>query len=250
MPPVLRALACQIVAGTAAFGVAWSLRTGAGVDASLPLVLAGQGIVAAVLSGRVGLAPWWVPIQLVFPAAVGAALLLPVSPWIYLTIAVALLLVFWNAGGDRVPLYLTNRTTWAALAERLPEGEGGRFIDLGSGLGGTLLYLAKARPDMRFEGIESAPLPYAISRLRMAISGRTNIVFRFGSLWKADLNTYDIVYCFLSPAPMAALYDKVRKEMRTGTLFVSNSFEVPGRPADETLEVDDSRRTRLLIWHV
>ncbi|MBT7232228.1 MAG: hypothetical protein HN861_04265, partial [Rhodospirillaceae bacterium] len=72
----------------------------------------------------------------------------------------------------------------------------------------------------------------------------------YGDFWKLDFGDYDMVYAFLSPEPMPALYDKVRREMKPGTMFVSNSFAVPGVPPDETIVLDDRRKTKLHIWKI
>ena len=65
-----------------------------------------------------------------------------------------------------------------------------------------------------------------------------------------DFSDYDVVYAFLSPEPMPALYEKVRREMKPGTRFVSNSFSVAEAPPDDTVIVGDRRRTKLHIWNI
>jgi len=247
-PPVVVALVAQLAAGVLCVALAALLKRSGLASPQWPLVLAAQGIVAAVLSQRWGLARWWLPLQMVMPMAAAAALALGLPSWVYLLGFAALALVFWNAAGDRVPLYLSNRTTWQALFELLPETPGGRFLDIGAGLGGTLVYLGKKRPDMRVVGIESAPLPFAICWLRIKLASLSNVSLRYGDLWKIDLSAYDMVYAFLSPEPMPALFDKVKTEMPPGSTFVSNSFVVPGEDPTETRSLDDSRQTTLLIW--
>jgi hypothetical protein len=54
----------------------------------------------------------------------------------------------------------------------------------------------------------------------------------------AKLGDYDVVYAFLSPAPMPRLWEKVQAEMQPGNLFISNSFPVPGATPDRIIEVD------------
>ncbi len=226
------------------------VNRGTAFTVPLPLVLAAQGIAAAYFSHRWGLARWWLPVQLLLPAAFAGALALDIPSWIYLVAFFGLLLVYWNTTGERVPLYLTNQKTWAALANLLPTRNAARFIDLGSGLGGTTLYLGGVRADMQFDAVENAPGPYVISKIRQLFSHRSNTSISYGSLWNRDLSNYNVVYCFLSPAPMADLFAKARAEMKTGSLFISNSFEVPGEEPDEIAEVDDGRRTKLLIWRM
>lgn len=221
----------------------------------LPLLLALQGLIAAGLGQIMGLAKWWLPINLLLPAAAALALSLALPAWIYPLLFIALALVFWNSAGDRVPLYLTNRTTWHAL-DGLVEGEMHdakmplKVADIGCGLAGALLFLARRHPGTAFVGIESAPLPFALARLRAAVSGLPNLTIVYGDLWKQDLGDFDLVYCFLSPEPMPRLYEKAKREMRAGSLLASNSFRVPDIKADDILRVEDTRETELLLYRL
>ena len=47
---------------------------------------------------------------------------------------------------------------------------------------------------------------------------------------------------------MPDLFGKAKHEMKSGSLLISNTFDVPGHRADETVEVADRRRTRLYLW--
>ncbi|HCJ28671.1 MAG TPA: trans-aconitate methyltransferase [Pseudomonas sp.] len=206
-----------------------------------------QGSLAALIGQLSGLSRWWLPINLGFVP--GLVLLQDHSlpPWLLLAGFVALLLLNWNALTERVPLYLTGTAAEQQLISRLARLPSGfRFIDLGSGLGGTLLRLARAYPSGRFVGVETAPLTFALSWLRCL--PQRNCQVRFRSFWSEPLGDHDVVYCFLSPAPMPALWQKARREMRPGALLISNSFEVPGVEAQEVVPIDDWRHSRLLIW--
>jgi len=220
------ALAAQVVACALSFGLAAVLKRAGFGGFGLPVILGVEGVIAAILSLRWGLARWWIPLQLVLPLTAGTALMLDLPSWVFLAAFAALALVFWNASSDRVPLYLTNRTTWRALVDLLPEKPGARFLDVGSGIGGTMLFLAARRPDMTFTGIESAPLPFALAWLRLKLAGLPNVRLHYGDFWNHDLGTAEVVYCFLSPEPMPKLFDKATREMRPGSLFISNSFAV------------------------
>ncbi len=192
----------------------------------------------------------WVAIGLGLVAALIVRFALPDAPipsWAFLVVAFVLALFYWNTL-RRVPLYLTNRTTAAALLALLPGRSEARFLDLGHGFGGTLFRLARARPDMRFDGIESAPMPYAVSWVWRLFTRRTNAQVLYGDLWKLDLGAYDVVYAFLSPAPMSALNAKATREMKPGSLLVSNSFAIAERTADEVLTLGDGRRTELFLY--
>ena len=91
-------------------------------------------------------------------------------------------------------------------------------------------------------------MPFAIGWLR-ALMNRSRYRMSRQDLWQCDLAAHDIVYAFLSPVPMAALWRKAVAEMRPGTLFVSNTFAVPGVAPDEIVEGAGGRRA-LYVWRM
>ncbi|MBF0247178.1 MAG: class I SAM-dependent methyltransferase [Alphaproteobacteria bacterium] len=255
-----RVLAGQVAAliSVGALAVSWKLQYG--VDPADPVVRSFSAhwiyldaVIAVAFSGGFGLRRWWLAVQCALPIAAWQALRFDLPPWIFLIAFVILFAVYSNASAERVPLYLTNRTTWAALGEVLVGEMEGRdftgrrpvFFDLGSGVGGTLAYLAGSRPEWDVVGVETAPGPYVVGWLRAL--PHANAQVRFVSLWDTDLSGADVVYAFLSPAPMDRLLEKARREMRPGALFVSNSFWSPDAPWDGEIEVDDARKTRLFF---
>ena len=247
---LLRVLVAQVAGAVAAVSLAFGLAVPFGVTIDLFVVLAGGGIVAAWLGERfLRLPRWWIPVQMVMPPAAALLSSLQLPAWIYLAAFVLLLGLYWNAARG-VPLYLTNRTTHKELISLLPERAGLRFIDLGHGFGGTVLALARARPDACVEGVESAPLPFAASWMRSLVGAPANARLAYRNFWKHGLQTYDVVYAFLSPVPMQALYAKARAEMTEGSLLISNSFPVPARPAHEVRVLADRRGTRLFVYRM
>jgi len=247
LPPIVPALLLQALALAAAVLV---FRM-AGIGTALwPVALLG-GVLAALFSHFAGLERWWLFIQVLFAPAAVLLLGWPLRPWVYLLVFVALLLVYWTTFRTRVPLYLSGPRVWQAVLALLPPprpGEALRVIDLGSGLGGLVLFLARARGDARLLGVELAPLPALVSRLRVAAGRLPNCAIQWGSFWRRDLRDYDVVFAFLSPVPMTELWQKARREMRRGSLFISSSFEVPGERATRIVTVDDARGTRLHVW--
>jgi len=208
-----------------------------------------QGLLAASIGRYLGLAPWWWWLNLAFVPglllASGAAL----PGWVFLLGFVLTLLLNWNSLGERVPLYLSGPGTRRQLSQLLAErGERFRFIDLGCGPAGTLLALARQFPQGQFVGVETAPLSFAIAWLRAL--PQANCQIRYQSLWRTDLAHFDLVYCFLSPAPMAALWRKARAEMAPGSWLISNSFAVPGVAPQRLIELKDWRQSRLLLWQL
>jgi SAM-dependent methyltransferase len=237
-----------MILGTAsAFLVAMALQKWGGIETNLIWVCLGGGLLAAVLGHLTGLPWWWIPVNFLLPPALYLSLSAAIPAWMYLVCFMVLALLYWNSAGERVPLYLSNPLTWKALAG-LVENHPGPFIDVGCGLGGTLFYLSAQYPERRFIGVESAPLPYAFAKLKQRLLNRENVEICYGDFWNLDFSAFQTIYAFLSPAPMAKLYQKMSRELPPGAQFISNSFTVPDSPANETRTLEDSRKTRLLIW--
>lgn len=224
-----------------------------GLHAS-PLLFASLcGLLAAIFSFFFGLDKWWWLIQLLFAPTLVLMLSFELPPNLFLAAFLILLLIYWSTFRTQVPLYLSSNKVWHAIEGLLPvkkNDSGFAFLDLGSGLGGVLMHLAKVRPDGLFVGVEAAPLPLLLSWLRIRLSGYRNSHVHWGSLWNCDLSQYDVVFAYLSPVPMQQLWLKARSEMRPGTLFISSTFAVPDQSPHKTVLVDDLHRSSLLIWHM
>ncbi len=247
-PPIVIAMLLQILAAALTAVTARVLLVP--MQIAMPLLGAATlcGVYAAGLSRVAGLARWWMLIQLGFAPllVLVSALRLPSAIWI--TVFAILVAVYWSTFRTQVPLYLSSTRVREALLTLLPPGKF-TFIDIGSGVGGVLFDLADARADGSYHGIESAPFPWLVSWVRVMFAGRgARCCVRWGSFWNTDLSQYDVVFAYLSPVPMAALWEKVQNEMRPGSRFISNTFVVQTREPSQTLQVDDRHDSTLYMW--
>lgn len=227
--PAIRALMIQcgsFCVALAFFLLAWKT----GFEPPLAVFLIFQGAIAALMSSRLRLAPWWLYIHFFFPVALGAAQSLHLPAGFFLGGFVVLAALFWSTFYTQVPFYPSRRAVWAAVAELLPESRPIAVMDLGSGLGGLVCHLARVRPDARITGIESAPLPWLLSWLRRD-GRRANCRFIRGDYKAVNFADYDVLFAYLSSAAMPALWEKARLEMRPGTLLLSYEFAIPGLAA-------------------
>jgi hypothetical protein len=207
-----------------------------------------EGGGAAVLCAIAGLPWWWLPINLTFLPAIEATLALQLPAAVYCAAFCVLFLINVAAWRHRVPLFLSSVEAARVVSTLLPAGKAFRLLDLGCAAGALLAHLARARPDGRFDGIELAPLSFALARWRARRHPPINV--NWGDFWHADLARYDVVYAYLSPAAMPRLWEKARREMRPGSLLVSNGFEVPGVPASRVIPLGDSMRSMLRVWQM
>lgn len=250
MPPALTALMIQLLAllTVALIAAADSALTQDRAAGHFQLALL-QGVIAAAIGGRLGMAVWWWPIHLLFAPALVAALAFALSPLWFFGGFVLLALVYGKTYQIQVPLYRSSRAAAQATALLLPKQRGFSFLDLGSGCGGLLHHLGKVRPDGNYHGVEAAPLPFLLSKCRNFFRA-TGCRMSWGNFWNRDFAPYDVVYAYLSPVPMAALWRKAHAEMRPGSIFISNSFAVPGVAPQMLLELDDFERSTLHVWRM
>ncbi|PCH59423.1 MAG: trans-aconitate methyltransferase [Gammaproteobacteria bacterium] len=205
-----------------------------------------EGLIAATLGILAGLRAWWIPINFLFFPLLYIGLNYSINPLWYLAIFSTLWLLNWNAFTEQVPLYLSGKKTINALANQLGKNKPFTFADFGCGLASVLLPLARQFPNAHFIGYETAPLPYLIAKLRS--TGISNLDIKRQSFWSTNWNAYDVIYCFLSPAPMPAIATQANQQIRPGAVLVSNTFALPQQAAAKVIEVSDLRKTQLFIY--
>jgi hypothetical protein len=225
--PAIRAVLIQLCS----FLVVLAVEQGASIIAGFELTLVAaallQGAFAGLLSRWFGLATWWLIIQALFPISLIATLSFDLPPTVFLVAFVVLTGLYWTTFRTQVPFYPSGRATWRAVEQALITDRPLQFIDIGSGLGGLVLHLAGRRRESTFTGIEIAPLPWAVSFLRRCINPGDARFIR-GDYSQLDFASYDVVFAYLSPAAMPALWEKASAEMQPGSLLLSYEFEIPG----------------------
>lgn len=247
--PAVRALLIQCGAAPLSLGLVYLLAT-LGVSFDLFKVAVLHGMVAAAITWRSGLAAWWRAIELLFPLAVYATLMLALPPWIFLLLFLVLLGWYWSTFRTQVPYYPSHPAVWDAVRQQLPApvpGKRLRVIDIGSGLGGFVLYLARTRPDIDCIGIELAPLPWLYSWLRARFQ-RSGARFIRGDYEQLDFGQFDLVFAYLSPAAMGGLWRKAAAEMQPGSNLISYEFAIEAREPDLIIHATNDA-TPLYKWY-
>jgi hypothetical protein len=80
-------------------GFAWLVGSRfAAMGVTMPPLAFGliTGVVGALLGRRAGLDPWWMAIQVAFPLGILAAQGAPVPSWVWLSLFLVLVVVYWN----------------------------------------------------------------------------------------------------------------------------------------------------------
>lgn len=239
--PAIRALCIQVLALTVAVAAQLLLSmSGIGAMSLLTLVMLQAGS-ATLLTLWARMDRWWMPIQAAFFPALYAAANLHLTAGIYLVAFLFFLFLYWGSYRTQVPFYPSGRAARTAVMALLPAEPGLRVVDIGSGFGGMVFHLARSRPDCSVLGVELAPLPCYISKLIAWLKQSRGRILRrdYHSLNLAD---YDVVFAYLSPAAMPALWFKAKSEMRPGTLLLSYEFAISGVESQFTnISQEDAR---------
>ena len=224
--PLWRALVSQAGGLIAAVILSslWGALSGAGMATWQWLLV--QSLCSAVIAAMLGMAWWWLLLNLLFAPLLAVGLAVSLPPVWSAAVLIALVLVYGGTQRTRVPLYLSNAQAVRALREVVPMDRPLSFLDIGAGTGTVLAAIAQSHPNARVQGVERAAVPFLLAFLRAKWCGARYRV-RWGNLWSTDLSRHDVVYAYLSPAPMASLWEKARSEMRPGSLLVSFRFVIP-----------------------
>ena len=114
-------------------------------------------------------------------------------------------------------------------------------------VGGLVLDLARRSPAIEATGIELAPLPWLASRLRARLA-RSRARFIRGDYNGLNFGEFDLVFAYLSPAAMDALWRKAAREMRPGSRLLSYEFNIDDRSPDRIVYPTEGGPA-LHIWH-
>jgi len=252
LKPATMAIVVQVLALFSVLVTTWAAHWGAavffGVDlgfSMFTLVFLQAGF-ALYFCYLVGMAKWWRWIHFCFPVAAWVMSSWQIPNTVYLIGFIVTLSLYWTTFRTQVPFFPSRPVVWQQVAAIIPQDKPIRMVDIGSGLGDMSMHIAKARLDSVIEGIEIAPLPWLISVVRAKFR-RSSAAFSMGDYRELNFADYDVIFAYLSPAAMPALWDKVQAEMKPGCMLISYEFEIKGVAPTQTI-ASDTREEKLYVW--
>ncbi|MDD9900960.1 MAG: class I SAM-dependent methyltransferase [Alphaproteobacteria bacterium] len=150
----------------------------------------------------------------------------------------------WKLGAAATP---SSSRAIRAVIDVLPENAK-NIIELGSGWGGMAKAVAQARPDAQVTGIEFALWPYLASKLKAG--GLSNLTFLRQDFFKYDLSTADVVLCYMPPEMMERLPPKLKADLKSGAVIISNSADLPGFSAEKSVQLTGFLAEKILVYKV
>ena len=126
----------------------------------------------------------------------------------------------------------------------------GKFYELGSGWGTLTFPMARRFPDSTILGVENSRVPYTISRCLSWIFPRRNMKLKRADFFTVSLAEANVVVCYLYRGAMERLRIKFERELRPGTIVVSNTFSVPGWVPEKVVQASDLYRSKIFIYQI
>ena len=256
--PATLAMLVQAMALLLVFAISYCVQAvglryfDAAISMSLLHLVVAQSIIAMLLSVLIGMDNWWRWIHAGFPLAGWAMAQWHIPNELYLAAFLISLSLYWTTFRTQVPFFTSRPIAWQHVVRLMPTDRPVHLIDIGSGIGDMVMHAAqhgmKISDKSSFTGIEIAILPWLISYVRASIK-RSNAVFRLGDYHQLAFAQYDIVFAYLSPAAMTALWEKASREMRPGSMLISYEFEIPGIAPDVFIPGTNGSPT-LYAWNM
>ena len=203
-----------------------------------------QAVIAVLICSVSNMAVWWRWIHGFFPLAMYSMSLLTVPSEVYLFGFLITLSIFWTTFNSQVPFYPSRPAVWEKIAALVPQNQTFRLIEIGSGLGDLSMHVAAVNPHSEVHGIEIAPMPWFISAIRARLR-KSSARFKLGDYHALNFGQYDMVFAYLSPAAMPALWEKAQQEMQAGSLLISYEFGVPEVPASFIIQ---DHHPAIYVW--
>lgn len=168
------------------------------------------------------------------------------SFWLFAALAAIAILAwqFYNVAFRGVAPYISSRPeTIRAVMDKLgafnlPEDPD--FYELGCGRAGFLRSAEERWPKGKFTGIDNSIWVYLTARTQKALS-KSRIDLKYGNLFRLDLRSAEVIYCFLERDVMVKLEKKLGSELAAGAIVISNHNELPGRTPVDTIVVDEDK---------
>lgn len=161
----------------------------------------------------------------------------------YLIILLLLLVVLLNfawAGFSAAPWVPSLKKDLIRVKELAEVKEGDVVMDLGSGDGRWLFYLAKNSPAKELHGYEISLLMYATAWIIKLFGRYPQVHLHCQSLYRADLSRADVVLCFLLPKTVKRLLPKFEQSMKNGSRLISYAFSLPDKTPINTSKNKES----------
>lgn len=144
----------------------------------------------------------------------------------------------------------SSRISTNHILDIAPEQVIGDILELGAGWGTLAFPLAGLYPGNRILAYELSPVPWLFMKLRHALFQHANLDIRRRDFRKASLESVGLVVAYLHSEGLAKVRDKMERELKPGTLVLSNVFDIPGWTPEAKHQLADSFCPQVYLYRV
>ena len=137
-----------------------------------------------------------------------------------------LYIIIFNRGVPNIRTSPRIRKEIIEYIKSLPEKEGLKIVDMGSGNGLFSRELARNIPYAEITGLEIDPKSLWWSKFWNRYD---NLSYERADFFKYDVSDVDIVYFYLSAYEMGRMRKKLQSELKPGAIVISNRFQLGGK---------------------
>ena len=166
---------------------------------------------------------------------------------IVITLLVGLSIIWSTLKTGISPMMSSSQACQAMLAS--VESTSNRpIIDLGSGWGTLVVAVARQYPNQKVIGYELSCLPWLVSVIRKYCLRLDNLTLYRKDFRGAELGDASILFCYLFPAGMLALHEKLVSERVGELMIVSNTFALPTCTPIRITKLKDIYQTPIYLY--
>ncbi len=135
----------------------------------------------------------------------------------------------------------------------LPHNFSGEVCDLGAGWGSLAFPLARLFPNSRVYAYEVSPIPWLAMQLRRMFQFRRNLTIQRVNMLKKSFffrSETAAVVCYLHSEALEKLRPKLERDLKPGTLIISNVFDIPGWHPEAVHETNDGFCPQIYVYRV
>lgn len=144
----------------------------------------------------------------------------------------------------------SSRKAVESILSELPTHLTGHIVDLGAGWGTLTIAVACRHPNCQIDSYEVSFIPWIVMSVRIWLRQLKNVRVVHEDFFTNPLDEASVVICYLYPGAMKKLKSKFEKELRMGTLIISNTFAIPGWKPQRVYILEDLYRTPIYVYRI
>lgn len=115
------------------------------------------------------------------------------------------------------------------------------LLDLWCGDGKALRHIVKHYKLISWTGYEISRHARLLGRFLNRKQWAKNITLLHQSLYDADVEKYDYIYCYLMPFVMQKMENRLQEKIGDDTIIIVNSFKFPNREPFKVIKWDNGK---------